>query len=201
LQPDCSPERLALQAGYIPEASRRRAMVNTRLTRRRGSRRRGRRTSARRPEHRGRSIARPKRADGAQALSMIEDMTVRRLPMPANARVTITLSVELVRDIARLEKNRSRFLQDAARHELERRPEGTCSTIPCDARTRRPPSWPRPAWGHGRPRCRRKTPPAWSISGRARKSAGCLARGGQRSAREARAWYGRSLGPGPHRRP
>ncbi len=41
--------------------------------------------------------------------------------MPTNARVTITLPTDLVRDIDRLEKNRSRFIQDAARHELERR--------------------------------------------------------------------------------
>ena len=41
--------------------------------------------------------------------------------MATNERVTITLPAGLVRDIDRLEKNRSRFLQDAARHELERR--------------------------------------------------------------------------------
>ena len=38
-----------------------------------------------------------------------------------NERVTVTLPAELVRNIDRLEKNRSRFMQDAARHELERR--------------------------------------------------------------------------------
>jgi hypothetical protein len=36
-------------------------------------------------------------------------------------RVTITLPAELVRDIDRLEKNRSKFLEEAAQHELERR--------------------------------------------------------------------------------
>src|SRR5438094_10240564 len=41
--------------------------------------------------------------------------------MPANERVTITLPANLVRDIDRIEKNRSKFLQEAARHELERR--------------------------------------------------------------------------------
>ena len=41
--------------------------------------------------------------------------------MPTNERVTITLPADLVRDIDRLEKNRSKFLQEAARHELERR--------------------------------------------------------------------------------
>ncbi|MBI2755183.1 MAG: hypothetical protein HYX52_00575 [Chloroflexi bacterium] len=41
--------------------------------------------------------------------------------MPTNERVTITLPTDLVRDIDRLEKNRSRFIQDAARHELDRR--------------------------------------------------------------------------------
>ncbi len=38
-----------------------------------------------------------------------------------NERVTVTLPADMVRDIDRLEHNRSRFLQDAARHELERR--------------------------------------------------------------------------------
>lgn len=41
--------------------------------------------------------------------------------MPTNERVSVTLPADLVRDIDRLEKNRSRFIQDAARHELERR--------------------------------------------------------------------------------
>ncbi|MCC7368814.1 MAG: hypothetical protein IT306_10350 [Chloroflexi bacterium] len=41
--------------------------------------------------------------------------------MAVHERVTITLPAELVRDIDRLEKNRSKFLQEAARHELERR--------------------------------------------------------------------------------
>lgn len=41
--------------------------------------------------------------------------------MATTERVTITLPAELVRDIDRLEKNRSRFIQDAARAELERR--------------------------------------------------------------------------------
>ena len=36
-------------------------------------------------------------------------------------RVTITLPAGLVRDIDRLEKNRSKFLEEAAQHELERR--------------------------------------------------------------------------------
>ena len=41
--------------------------------------------------------------------------------MLAHERVTITLPADLVRDIDRIERNRSRFLQEAARHELERR--------------------------------------------------------------------------------
>jgi hypothetical protein len=41
--------------------------------------------------------------------------------MAANERVTITLPADLVRDIDRIEKNRSKFLQEAARRELERR--------------------------------------------------------------------------------
>ena len=40
--------------------------------------------------------------------------------MPAE-RVTVTLSPELVRDIDRHEHNRSRFIQLAVRHEIERR--------------------------------------------------------------------------------
>jgi Arc/MetJ-type ribon-helix-helix transcriptional regulator len=36
-------------------------------------------------------------------------------------RVTVTLPAEVVRDIDRLEKNRSKFVLEAVRHELERR--------------------------------------------------------------------------------
>lgn len=38
-----------------------------------------------------------------------------------NERVTVTLPGDLIRDIDRLETNRSRFVQDAVRHELDRR--------------------------------------------------------------------------------
>ena len=41
--------------------------------------------------------------------------------MPANERVTVTLPTDVVRDIDRLEKNRSKFVLDAVRHELQRR--------------------------------------------------------------------------------
>lgn len=41
--------------------------------------------------------------------------------MPSKERVTVSLSADLLRDIDRLESNRSRFIQDAARRELERR--------------------------------------------------------------------------------
>ncbi len=41
--------------------------------------------------------------------------------MPTSERVTVTLPANLVREIDRLEKNRSKFLQEAARRELERR--------------------------------------------------------------------------------
>ncbi len=41
--------------------------------------------------------------------------------MPTNERVNVSLPADLVRDIDRYEENRSKFLQDAARHELERR--------------------------------------------------------------------------------
>jgi Arc/MetJ-type ribon-helix-helix transcriptional regulator len=41
--------------------------------------------------------------------------------MPAIERVTVTLPNDLVRDIDRLEKNRSKFVAEAVRRELERR--------------------------------------------------------------------------------
>lgn len=42
--------------------------------------------------------------------------------MPTTAeRVTVTLPAEVVRDIDRLEKNRSKFVLEAVRHELQRR--------------------------------------------------------------------------------
>lgn len=41
--------------------------------------------------------------------------------MNTTERVTVTLSAELVEGIDRLEKNRSRFIADAVRHELARR--------------------------------------------------------------------------------
>jgi hypothetical protein len=40
--------------------------------------------------------------------------------MPGVERVTVTLPVDLVRDIDRREKNRSRFVAEAIRHELDR---------------------------------------------------------------------------------
>lgn len=41
--------------------------------------------------------------------------------MAANERVTVTLPADLVRDMDRLERSRSKFIQDAARRELDRR--------------------------------------------------------------------------------
>jgi hypothetical protein len=41
--------------------------------------------------------------------------------MSTTERVTVTLSVELVRGIDRLERNRSRFIAEAVQHELTRR--------------------------------------------------------------------------------
>ncbi len=41
--------------------------------------------------------------------------------MPTTERVTVTLPAELVDDIDRLEKNRSRFIAQAVEHELTRR--------------------------------------------------------------------------------
>jgi hypothetical protein len=52
---------------------------------------------------------------------MIHSVITRRPPVPTNERVTVTLPADLVRDIDRLEKNRSKFIQEAARRELERR--------------------------------------------------------------------------------
>jgi hypothetical protein len=41
--------------------------------------------------------------------------------VPTNERVTVTLSADLVRDIDRIERNRSKFIQEAARREIDRR--------------------------------------------------------------------------------
>jgi len=41
--------------------------------------------------------------------------------MASVGRVTVTLPMDLVRDIDRREKDRSKFVEDAIRHELERR--------------------------------------------------------------------------------
>jgi hypothetical protein len=41
--------------------------------------------------------------------------------MAGTARVTVTLAADLVDDIDRLERNRSRFIAEAVRHELTRR--------------------------------------------------------------------------------
>jgi len=41
--------------------------------------------------------------------------------MAAVERITVTLPDDLVKDIDRREKNRSKFVMDAVRHELDRR--------------------------------------------------------------------------------
>lgn len=41
--------------------------------------------------------------------------------MPTTERVTVTLSAELLDEIDRLERNRSRFIAEAVQHELARR--------------------------------------------------------------------------------
>jgi hypothetical protein len=41
--------------------------------------------------------------------------------MPTTERVTVTLSAELVEEIDRFERNRSRFIAEAVEHELARR--------------------------------------------------------------------------------
>jgi Arc/MetJ-type ribon-helix-helix transcriptional regulator len=43
------------------------------------------------------------------------------MKMASVERVTVTLPMDLVRDIDRREKNRSKFVADAVRHELDRR--------------------------------------------------------------------------------
>jgi len=51
------------------------------------------------------------------------DHTLRHtvLAMAETARVTVTLAAQLVEDIDRLERNRSRFIAEAVEHELTRR--------------------------------------------------------------------------------
>jgi hypothetical protein len=44
-----------------------------------------------------------------------------KAPMPTTERVTVTLPADLVENIDRLERNRSRFIKDAVEHELARR--------------------------------------------------------------------------------
>ena len=44
--------------------------------------------------------------------------------MAGDERVTVTLPMDLVRDIDRREKNRSKFVAEAVRHELDRRRRG-----------------------------------------------------------------------------
>ena len=49
---------------------------------------------------------------------------------PATERVTVTLPVELVEEIDRLERNRSRFIAEAGEHELvSRRREGLVRSL------------------------------------------------------------------------
>ena len=52
---------------------------------------------------------------------MLYGMIIPGFIMPTNERVTVTLPTEVVRDIDRLERNRSKFLLEAVRHELQRR--------------------------------------------------------------------------------
>jgi post-segregation antitoxin (ccd killing protein) len=48
--------------------------------------------------------------------------------MAATARVTVTLAADLVEDIDRLERNRSRFIAEAVEHELTRRRQAALLT-------------------------------------------------------------------------
>lgn len=41
--------------------------------------------------------------------------------MPTSEPMTVTLPTEVVRDIDRMETNRSKFILDAVQHELQRR--------------------------------------------------------------------------------
>jgi hypothetical protein len=45
--------------------------------------------------------------------------------MPTTERVTVTLAADVLEEIDRVEKNRSRFIADAVRHELARRRRDT----------------------------------------------------------------------------
>ncbi|MGC9972821.1 MAG: ribbon-helix-helix domain-containing protein [Bryobacteraceae bacterium] len=72
--------------------------------------------------------------------------------MASVERVTVTLPNDLVRDIDRREKNRSKFVAEAVRHELDhrRRPEEDAETL-VDTSAGKPVRWvPGEGWVEGR---------------------------------------------------
>jgi hypothetical protein len=52
---------------------------------------------------------------------MIASYCILEAPMASTERVTVTLPTQLVEDIDRLERNRSRFIAEAVEHEFVRR--------------------------------------------------------------------------------
>ena len=57
--------------------------------------------------------------------------------MASVERVTVTLPNDLVRDIDRREKNRSKFVAEAVRHELDRRRRAGASAIAAESPPRK----------------------------------------------------------------
>jgi metal-responsive CopG/Arc/MetJ family transcriptional regulator len=89
-------------------------------------------------------------------------MHYRIAPMPPNERITVTLPAEVVRDIDRLEKNRSKFVLEAVRHELKRR-RREISSARSVARIPKASSSPRKGSMNGRAACRKRMlPTLWT---------------------------------------
>ena len=72
-------------------------------------------------------------------------------------RVTVTLPEELLRDIDRREKDRSRFIADAVRRELDRRRRAELRRF-LELPTPKLPCLRFKAWKHGRAACLSKEP-------------------------------------------
>src|SRR5271157_4123100 len=107
------------------------------------------------------------------------------MKMASVERVTVTLPGELVRDIDRREKNRSKFVAEAVRHELDhRRREELRQSLrhPHPESAELADEDLRP----GRAACPRKMARHWSTAGLAMRFDGCPARAGWRGASETR---------------
>ena len=72
-------------------------------------------------------------------------------------RVTVTLPDDLLRDIDRREKNRSKFVAEAVRHELDHR-RRTELHRRCKTPTPKAPCLPSRDWRNGPGACPKKTP-------------------------------------------